>query len=491
MATDPSKPRQNLDGGFNVKVDRRETGTHSSTHGKQKDATTHDTAQQHKQEKKPYSSPKSDKRIHNEGILADIDDLDPDPDEDDELSPKAPETFDKKTGTQHQHKPSRHTQSGSYQAKTNKYASHPPIVVLVHDRADALRRLLHSVRSAADANFSLVTVYQDGVDRAVEMVVGDFHPAKLVRLPESESSRKGPILLSRLTYNYRVMIEHAFQENPDAEHVIVLEDDLIVSEDALVFFRHGAELMQRDASVFCVSGYNDNGFSSNTADASAVLRGQHFMALGWMTSRDVYAASVSKLWVMDQVWDVPFAASMAACARVCARECTEEKSCISTCKDSDSCKDKCRDTHVCQSACLSKLTCAHECVFPEIPRTKHLGDLSMHDALTTSASAQLHWFSNTRLHNGKTRSQKNTGAVATTVIFDQAQRDRYEESLYAHMETAEQVQCLWQMLAPRQHALVYAFQASAHEASQVCERVCMSVMCMDVCVIVYRHVCMF
>jgi hypothetical protein len=478
---DPSKPRQAVNGGFNVKLDKREAGKHSSAHGKQKAEATHGVGQQHKQEQKPDASPKSDKRNSNEGIIADIDDLDPDPEDDDELSAQASETPDKQTQNLQQRKLSRNTRLGSYQSKHKKYASHPPIVVLVHDRADALRRLMNSVRAAAEANFSLVTVYQDGADRAVEMVVSDFKGANLVRLPESDDSRKGPVLLSRLTYNYRLMLDHAFQENSEADHVIVLEDDLIISEDALVFFRQGAHLMQRDPSVFCVSGYNDNGFASNTADASAVLRGQHFMALGWMTSRDVYERSVSKLWVMDQVWDVPFAATMAACARVCERECADEESCTSTCKDSDTCKDKCRDPHAraheCHSACHSRLACAHECVFPEIPRTKHLGDVSMHDALTTSASAQLHWFSNTRLHEGDAdaRTHSSTAvalAVAVASAFDQAQKDRYETSLYAHMETAEHVQCLWEMLAPRQHALVYAFQAqdqaSATQASQVC-----------------------
>ena len=37
---------------------------------------------------------------------------------------------------------------------------HPPIVVLVHNRAEALRRLLRSVRRAEGADMSRVTIYQ-------------------------------------------------------------------------------------------------------------------------------------------------------------------------------------------------------------------------------------------------------------------------------------------------------------------------------------------
>jgi hypothetical protein len=43
----------------------------------------------------------------------------------------------------------------------------------------------------------------------------------------------------------------------------------------------GGQVMKEDASIFCASGYNDNGFEAATADALRIWRGEHFMALGW------------------------------------------------------------------------------------------------------------------------------------------------------------------------------------------------------------------
>lgn len=156
---------------------------------------------------------------------------------------------------------------------------------------------------------SLVTIYQDGSHRGVERAVRDFNPARLVRLPrEPLASRDKPVLSSKLTYNYRFMLEHAFAQ--DAPFVLVLEDDLEIAPDALLYFRWAGEAMERDPSIFCASGYNDNGFEAATGDVARVWRGEHFMALGWMVARESFA-QVLKIFSMDQVWDVPFALTMA------------------------------------------------------------------------------------------------------------------------------------------------------------------------------------
>ena len=187
-------------------------------------------------------------------------------------------------------------------------AAHPPIAVLAHNRADALRKLLSALSEADGLNLKRVTVYQDGSNHRVARAVADFFPSSLVRLPKGGEGA-GPVLSSRLTFNYRFMLEHAFDRC--ADHVIVLEEDLLVSRDFLVLFTAAVGLMRADPTIFCTSGgffvcvcprrrcvffnargecacagYNDNGFDSNVADGTRLWRGEHFMALGWMLSSD-------------------------------------------------------------------------------------------------------------------------------------------------------------------------------------------------------------
>ena len=301
---------------------------------------------------------------------------------------------------------------------------HPAIVVLVHNRAEALDRLLGSVSRAAGANMSRVTVYQDGSERAVEVVVRSWDPVVLVRLPEFQGEPETPILSSRLTWNYRFMLEHSFRQGHD--YVLVLEDDLEIAPDALRFFSWAAKVMAEDKSIFCASGYNDNGFEAGTRDSSRVWRGEHFMALGWMVSRDSFV-EVATIFDMDQVWDVPFALTMAGRATAAAE--------------------------------------ARECIFPEIPRTKHVGDRSR-GWLTTSASAQQSWFDLMALHDSAEGLRFADVAAASV--------DSSHDVMLDLISSAKILHCLWEALIdpPAGAAgeaggvMVYVFEAGAKHAGQ-------------------------
>ena len=50
------------------------------------------------------------------------------------------------------------------------------------------------------------------------------------------------MLSSKLTFNYRFMMEHALANHEWADHIIVLEDDLIVSTDFVSFFNKAAQV---------------------------------------------------------------------------------------------------------------------------------------------------------------------------------------------------------------------------------------------------------
>ena len=46
--------------------------------------------------------------------------------------------------------------------------------------------------------------------------------------------------------------------------------------------------MERDPKVKVVSAWNDNGYGLREGLRCAVLRGEYFMSLGWLTTRAVY-----------------------------------------------------------------------------------------------------------------------------------------------------------------------------------------------------------
>ena len=77
----------------------------------------------------------------------------------------------------------------------------------------------------------------------------------------------------RLASLYHFMMESLFTEY-GFEFGIFLEDDLQISPDFIEYFSLLAPLMKRDASLFCVSAFNDNGFYVSAKDESQLYRGE-------------------------------------------------------------------------------------------------------------------------------------------------------------------------------------------------------------------------
>ncbi len=153
-------------------------------------------------------------------------------------------------------------------------------------------------------------------------------------------------------------------------HAVFLEDDLSLAPDFVHYFSSMSRVMEEDQSVFCVSAHNDNGFVGTSVDKEGELdpldldfrRGQHFMAPGWMTSSKIWKSlredfmdengwyKVGKFPVRKGHWDVN----------------------------------------------LNFRLEGRECIFPAVPRMKHIL-MSSKDAVTTSTHQQLYMFDNLRL----------------------------------------------------------------------------------------------
>lgn len=84
-------------------------------------------------------------------------------------------------------------------------------------------------------------------------------------------------------------------------HVVIMEDDMIVAPDFLALFKETAPLLDTDPTLFCVSSWNDNGFTRFVSDPTRLMRTDYFPGLGWMTNRAVWA-ELSPKFPLDQ-WD--------------------------------------------------------------------------------------------------------------------------------------------------------------------------------------------
>jgi hypothetical protein len=95
-----------------------------------------------------------------------------------------------------------------------------------------------------------------------------------------------------LAAHYRWALDAAFGAEHDghnASHVIIAEDDMLFSPDFITLFAATAPLLAADASLWCVSSWNDNGATGLLADVAALRRTSFFPGLGWMLTRHLWA----------------------------------------------------------------------------------------------------------------------------------------------------------------------------------------------------------
>lgn len=162
------------------------------------------------------------------------------------------------------------------------------------------------------------------------------------------------------------------------EFVVVIEDDLVLAEDFVKYFYSMSRVMRVDPTLYCVSAHQDNAFFGTSYEPPKSLidsgklteldalgfdfrRGNHFMAPGWMTSKDIYTHVVRPKWLDDQ-GEYAF-------------------------------KDQLHLRNGHWDRFFDSLIGTKDCIFPEIPRIIHQGA----DGFTVDQRAQMELYSNLKL----------------------------------------------------------------------------------------------
>ena len=62
---------------------------------------------------------------------------------------------------------------------------------------------------------------------------------------------------SHLFQHYKKSLASSFDRHPDANYLVILEEDLYMSVDILSFFKQLLPVLENDESVYCLSAWND------------------------------------------------------------------------------------------------------------------------------------------------------------------------------------------------------------------------------------------
>lgn len=222
------------------------------------------------------------------------------------------------------------------------------IVILAHNRDQDLKLCLSSLAKNVDVGLFKVVVSLDNAEtrpamrKAVESVERDSPSLKVdvwevpPRVFENASYTVGVkdwmrrfVATSSIAYHYKWAFDKAFVE-VGFEYAIFLEEDLVLAPDFLSLFRSTAWLLVEDPSLWCISAWNDVGFTATFNDNCRLLRTSYFPGLGFLLPKRVYLE-------MRKEWPAAPTMGWDYWTRVFFR--THEK----------------------------------ECVIPEVPRSRHLG----------------------------------------------------------------------------------------------------------------------
>ncbi|XP_015775820.1 PREDICTED: protein O-linked-mannose beta-1,2-N-acetylglucosaminyltransferase 1-like [Acropora digitifera] len=172
-----------------------------------------------------------------------------------------------------------------------------PVIVMAGNRPHYLYRMLKTLRGVQGLNPSMVTVFIDGfLDE----------PASVTRVFGLRADQHASVSSknSRICQHYKKSLTASFDRYPDANYLVILEEDLDVSVDILSYFHQLLPVLENDESLYCISAWNDQGYTHTAKDPAMMYRVETMPGLGWVLSRKLYKDELEAKWPgPDVFWD--------------------------------------------------------------------------------------------------------------------------------------------------------------------------------------------
>ncbi|XP_020618478.1 protein O-linked-mannose beta-1,2-N-acetylglucosaminyltransferase 1-like [Orbicella faveolata] len=149
-----------------------------------------------------------------------------------------------------------------------------PMAIMAGNRPSYLLRMLFSLHRVEGLDPSLVTVFIDGFFDEPSSI------AKLFQLNVEQHADSGK-RNSRICQHYKKSLTASFDRYPEANYLVILEEDFDVSVDILSYFKQLLPVLENDESLYCISAWNDQGYDHLVNDPAMLYRVETMPGLGW------------------------------------------------------------------------------------------------------------------------------------------------------------------------------------------------------------------
>jgi hypothetical protein len=164
-----------------------------------------------------------------------------------------------------------------------------PVVIFAHKRAKSLQKLLNTVIIADPER--KIYVSEDSGDTDVINVINQN---SLIHISQKHNKKS----YSAISEHFYLTLEELLKKH---EKIIILEEDLLVSNDFFHYMDYFEPLLDTDPTLMCISAWNDNGFEGRVKDPTRVYRTHFFPGLGWILTRK-YWETIRHGW-KNTCWD--------------------------------------------------------------------------------------------------------------------------------------------------------------------------------------------
>jgi alpha-1,3-mannosyl-glycoprotein beta-1,2-N-acetylglucosaminyltransferase len=176
------------------------------------------------------------------------------------------------------------------------------VVVITCKRPKYLERAMASFlksRATQKDKFPII-ISQDGNDNAMLELTAKYVREGIAHHMCHEHDPNAPIIAQRFKYagkgaigyvriaqHYGWAMRQVFDEFK-FNQAIFLEEDMEISLDFFSYFGAMLPLLRQDPMLYCVSAWNDNGYSNLVMDPRAAYRTEFFPGLGWMMEKSLW-----------------------------------------------------------------------------------------------------------------------------------------------------------------------------------------------------------
>jgi len=205
----------------------------------------------------------------------------------------------------------------------------PAVIIMSHDRADMLSRSLGLVCPMRMARHFAVYVSEDAGRAEIAAAAKAAACVRdVLRYRQPPKQRFQPAFAgsgyAKISRHFKAALQAVLGVPPTGRghsHAVVLEDDLLLSPDTLLFFWSSAWLLQRDVTLWCVSAWNDQGYPHVATRSDAIGRTDYFPGLGWMVTGDTWNDELAPHWpeAATTGWDHWMRLSSTSRGRECLR----------------------------------------------------------------------------------------------------------------------------------------------------------------------------